>query len=143
MPIVQKSVLVRHTPQQMYDLVDRVEDYPQFLPWCGGAELIERNATVTAARIHINFHGMRSQFATRNAKTAFSRMQIMLTEGPFRQLDGDWRFSALGESGCKVEFNLRYEFANPLLAKALGPVFAHIANTFVESFVKRAQQKYG
>jgi ribosome-associated toxin RatA of RatAB toxin-antitoxin module len=143
MAVVEKSVLIERTAVQMFELVDRVEDYPKFLPWCGGTELLERSDSMTAARIHINYHGLKAHFATENAKEAPRQMNIRLREGPFRSMDGGWRFTPLGETACKVEFRLQYEFSSRILEKALGPVFHHIANTFVESFVKRAQQIYG
>jgi ribosome-associated toxin RatA of RatAB toxin-antitoxin module len=143
MTVIEKSVLIARTPQQMFDLVDRVEDYPQFLPWCGGSELIERTAGITAARIHINYHGIKAHFATENPKDPPHWMEIQLREGPFRTLEGRWRFTALGEDGCKVEFRLHYEFSSKVLERALGPVFGHIVGTFVDSFVKRAHQVYG
>jgi ribosome-associated toxin RatA of RatAB toxin-antitoxin module len=143
MAVVEKSVLIERTAVQMFELVDRVEDYPTFLPWCGGTELLERTESKTAARIHINYHGLKAHFATENAKEIPRQMNIRLREGPFRSMDGGWRFTPLGETACKVEFRLQYEFSNRILEKALGPVFHHIANTFVESFVKRAQQLYG
>jgi len=127
----------------MFDLVDGVEDYPKFLPWCGGTELLQRDANVTAARIHINYRGITAHFATENPKDAPHRMDIRLRDGPFRRLDGGWRFTALGDAGCKVEFRLNYEFSSKVLDKALGPVFNHIVGTFVDSFVKRANQVYG
>jgi len=139
---VSKSVLVEYTPAQMFDLVDRCEDYPQFLPWCGGAEVIERTDERTVATIHVNYHGIRTHFTTENAKQAPGEMHLRLREGPFRHLDGGWYFRPLGDVACKVEFRLRYEFEHKLLEKALGPVFNHIANTFVDSFVKRAGQIY-
>jgi ribosome-associated toxin RatA of RatAB toxin-antitoxin module len=143
MAVVEKSVLIERTAGQMFDLVDRVEDYPKFLPWCGGTELIERTEAKTAARLHINYHGLKAHFATENAKEAPNWMTISLREGPFRQMDGLWRFTPLGDSACKVEFRLHYEFSNRLLEKALGPVFHHIANTFVDSFVNRALHIHG
>lgn len=143
MAVVEKSVLIEHTAGQMFDLVDGVENYPAFLPWCGGTELLERSESKTAARLHINYHGLKASFATENAKEAGRWMTIQLREGPFRQMDGLWRFTPLGDSACKVEFRLHYEFSNRLLEKALGPVFHHIANTFVDSFVKRAHHLYG
>ena len=143
MAVVEKSVLIACTAQQMFDLVDRVEDYPQFLPWCGGTELLERTARLTAARIHISYHGIKAHFATENPKEAPHWMDIRLREGPFKRLDGGWRFTALGDAGCKVEFRLGYEFSSKVLEKALGPVFNHIVGTFVDSFVNRAQQIYG
>lgn len=143
MAVVEKSVLIERTAVQMFELVDRVEDYPKFLPWCGGTELLERTDSKTAARIHINYHGLKAHFATENAKEIPRQMNIRLREGPFRSMDGVWRFTSLGETACKVEFRLQYEFSSRILEKALGPVFHHIASTFVESFVKRAQQIHG
>lgn len=143
MAVVEKSVLIERTVVQMFELVDRVEDYPKFLPWCGGTELLERTDGKTAARIHINYHGLRSHFSTENAKEAPLWMNIALRDGPFRSMDGGWKFIPLGDTACKVEFRLHYEFSSKILEKALGPVFHHIANTFVESFVKRAQQVHG
>lgn len=140
---VKKLVLIEFTPTQMFDLVDRCEDYPQFLPWCGGSEVSERTERFTAATIHINYHGIKAHFSTLNEKNAPTEMLIRLKDGPFNHLDGVWRFTALGETACKVEFSLHYEFSSKLLEKVLGPVFNHIANTFVDSFVKRAAQVYG
>lgn len=140
---VEKSVLILRTPAQMFELVDRVEDYPQFLPWCGGIELISRTADHTAARIHIRYRGIKAHFATENAKEPPHLMKLAFREGPFRRLDGSWRFTALGDNGCKVEFRLHYEFSSAVLEKVLGPVFGYIVNTFVDSFVKRAHHVYG
>lgn len=142
MAVVEKSVLIERTAAQMFELVDRVEDYPQFLPWCGGTELLARTEAHTAARIHINYHGIKAHFATENAKEKPQWMKITLRDGPFRRLDGGWRFTALGDVGCKVEFRLHYEFSSKVLEKALGPVFSYIVNTFVDSFVKRAHHVY-
>jgi ribosome-associated toxin RatA of RatAB toxin-antitoxin module len=143
MALVEKSVLIERTPAQMFALVDRIEDYPQFLPWCGGTDLRERTPTLTAATVHINYHGLKSHFSTENIKAEPTLMDIRLTDGPFAHMDGHWRFTPLGETACKVEFRLHYEFSSHLLEKVLGPVFNHIANTFVDSFVKRAQTVYG
>jgi len=143
MPEVQRSVLVNHTPEQMFGLVDDVERYPEFLPWCGGASVSARDAGRTRATIHINYRGIKQSFTTENTKRPPAEMAIRLVEGPFRELNGLWRFNALGERACKIEFSLRYEFSSRLLARLLGPVFEFIANSFVEAFVKRAERLYG
>jgi ribosome-associated toxin RatA of RatAB toxin-antitoxin module len=143
MPEVNRSVLVSRTPEQMFALVDAVERYPEFLPWCGGASVSFRDETRTRATINISYRGIKQNFTTENTKRAPAEMQIRLVEGPFRELDGQWRFTALGERGCKVEFRLRYEFSSRILAKLLGPVFGFIANSFVEAFVKRAERLHG
>jgi ribosome-associated toxin RatA of RatAB toxin-antitoxin module len=143
MAVVEKTVLIARSASQMFELVDRVEDYPKFLPWCGGTELITRTETLTAARIHIDYHGIKAQFSTENPKEAPRWMDIHLREGPFRKLEGGWRFTPLGDVGCKVEFKLQYEFSSKMLEKVLGAVFNHIVGTFVDSFVKRANETYG
>lgn len=143
MASVDKSVLIEHTAAEMFRLVDDVEHYPGFLPWCDGVNVIERTDTTTAATLHINYHGITSNFTTVNDKQFPTLMTIRLRDGPFEHLDGQWRFTPLGDTACKVEFRLHYEFASKLLEKAVGPVFNHIANTFIESFVRRAQQLHG
>jgi ribosome-associated toxin RatA of RatAB toxin-antitoxin module len=139
MATVEKSVLVEFSAEQMYALVERIEDYPQFLPWCGATEIKARTAATTLATIHIDYHGIRQSFTTENTNDAPRRIQIRLVDGPFRKLNGTWSFTPLGEHGCKIEFHLQYEFANGLLEKIVGPVFHHIANTFIDAFVRRAE----
>jgi ribosome-associated toxin RatA of RatAB toxin-antitoxin module len=143
MPEVHKSVLVAHPAQRMFALVDAVEKYPEFLPWCRGTEVIYRDAHVTRATIQINYRGIRQSFSTENAKSEPRLMQIRLMEGPFKTLEGSWRFTDLGGEGCKIELSLRYEFASRMLEKLVGPVFGYIANNLVDAFVKRVQSIYG
>lgn len=140
---IRKSVLVEHPAQRMFALVDAVEKYPEFLPWCGGTDLIYRDVHVTRATIRINYRGIRQSFSTENAKHESRLMKIKLIEGPFRMLEGSWRFVDLGGDGCKVELNLRYEFGSRALEKLVGPVFGYIAGTLVDAFVKRARSLYG
>lgn len=143
MPEVRKLVLIEQSAPRMFELVDRVEEYPRFLPWCGGTELLQRTDAITVARIHINYHGIRTDFSTENDKLFPTHMLIKLLDGPFRHLEGTWDFTPLGDTACKIQFGLHYEFAHKLLEKAFGPVFHHIANTFVDSFVRRAEQLGG
>ena len=139
---VEKTVLVMHSAAQMYTLVDAVEDYPKFLPWCGGVDLLERTETSTSATLHINYHGIKQQFTTQNSKQFPQSMQISLKNGPFKHLDGDWHFTELRADACKIEFRLNYEFANSFLEKLIAPVFNFIAATFVDGFVARADKIY-
>jgi ribosome-associated toxin RatA of RatAB toxin-antitoxin module len=143
MPLVRKSVIVPHACATMFDLVDRVEDYPQFLPWCSRVELIERTDQVTAARLHVDYHGLAAKIATRNLKDPAASMRLELVEGPFESFAGTWRFVALGESGCRVEFVLDYTLASGALDVLLEPVFGQIAATLVDSFVARAESVRG
>ena len=142
MNVVEKTVLVMHSASQMYTLVDAVENYPKFLPWCGGVDLLERSELTTSATLHINYHGLKQKFTTQNQKQFPTSMLISLKDGPFKRLDGSWQFIALREDACKIVFKLNYEFANGFLEKIIAPVFGLIANTFVDGFVARADKIY-
>jgi ribosome-associated toxin RatA of RatAB toxin-antitoxin module len=143
MALVEKSVLVLHSAQQMFDLVDGVELYPQFLPWCGGTDVKWRDETSTVATVMIDFHRIKQSFTTENTKQIPSLIEMKLQDGPFRHLDGSWHFIALNENACKVEFRLHYEFSSKLLESLVGPVFNHITSNFVDAFVERAEKVYG
>jgi ribosome-associated toxin RatA of RatAB toxin-antitoxin module len=143
MAVVHKSVLLHYSAAQMFALVDRVEEYPSFLPWCGGVDVRERTADKLVAAIQINYHGVKQSFTTENSNTPPTHMTMSLVEGPFRHLDGTWQFTPLREDACKVEFDLHYEFSSKLLEKLIGPVFSKIADSFVESFRRRAEVVYG
>jgi len=143
MAVVQKTVLLAFSAEQMFALVEKVEDYPAFLPWCGGVEVKQRSAEKLVATLSIAYHGIKQSFTTENQNTAPRHMQMKLVEGPFSQLDGQWHFKPLREDACKVEFELHYEFSSKVLEKLIGPVFTIIANSFVESFCKRAEEVYG
>lgn len=143
MPDVNHSVLVEYPPARMFSLVDTVEEYPKFLPWCGGATLIHRDAATTRATLTIDYRGIRRSFTTENIKREPVEIRIRLIEGPFSKLDGCWLFTDLAGRGCKIEFRLHYAFAGRLLDRLISPVFHHIASTLVDAFVKRAGQVYG
>lgn len=139
-PVVRKSALVEHPAAGMFALVDRVEDYPLFLPWCAGIEVIERRRDLTHATIHAHFSGVRVSFTTRNHKHSPEWMRMELSRGPFRSLSGYWRFTALAQCACKVEFGLEYEFASAVVDRLVGPAFNRIADTMVDAFLARAEQ---
>ena len=143
MASVHKSVLVPYSAQQMFALVERVEDYPEFLPWCAAARELERKDDRVLVRIDINYHGVHAHFTTANHNQAPERIVIELRHGPFRRLDGTWSFRALTENACKVELELTYEFATHVLERLIGPVFARIAASLVDAFVHRAEQVHG
>ena len=143
MPDVNQTLLVEFAPEQMFILIDTVEDYPKFLPWCSGTELIHRDAVTTRATISINYRGVRRSFTTENDKDEPVSMRIRLIKGPFSKLDGSWHFTRLGDRGCKIEFKLHYELAGRLLDRLISPVFHHIASTLVDAFIKRAGEVYG
>ncbi len=116
---VDKTVLVGHSAEHMFSLVDQVEDYTQFLPWCGGVELHQRDESVTEATLHIDYHGIKQKFTTQNLKQFPHSMEIRLKDGPFKHLQGHWRFITLAPDACKVEFSLQYEFSSVLLEKLI------------------------
>ncbi len=143
MAVVHKTVLINYSAEQMFKLVDRVEDYPEFLPWCGGVEVDERHGDKLKAKLKINYHGLKQSFTTENTNTPPSSMTMHLVEGPFKHFEARWNFKALREDACKIEFDMQYEFSSRILESVIGPVFSMIANSFVDSFCKRAEQIYG
>jgi len=143
MALVEKTVLIEQSAARMFALVDCCEDYPVFLPWCSQTEVKFRDEHKTVATLHINYHSVKSCFTTQNDKEHPLSMKIRLVDGPFRRLEGSWNFRVLAENACKIEFQLHYEFSSKLFEKVIGPVFNHIANTFVDAFVRRASQVYG
>lgn len=142
MAVVEKSVLVPYSAQQMFTLVDNVADYPQFMPWCGGTSVIPVDENTVHATVHIDYHHIKQSFTTKNVRSIPQRIDIKLLDGPFRQLDGDWQFIPLSESACKIEFRLHYEFSSKLLEKVIGPIFHYIAGSFVDAFIHRAEKIY-
>jgi ribosome-associated toxin RatA of RatAB toxin-antitoxin module len=150
---VQKSILLWYSPREMYDLVVAVDRYPQFLPWCERAEVLEETADTVTARLHLAYAGVRHAFTTRNTHVAARSVVVQLVDGPFSMLDGIWQFHPIGragataadgeESACRIEFELDYAFANRPLESVLSPVFDKVANTLVDRFVQRAESVYG
>jgi len=148
---VTRSVLLWYSPREMYSLVTAVDEYPRFLPWCSKAEVIEQHDDGVTARLHLAYAGVRHAFTTRNRNVADVSVEVGLIDGPFSVLQGNWQFIALpapagGEAGsraCRIDFELRYAFSNAALEAVLSPVFDKVANTLVDSFVKRAEQVYG
>lgn len=140
---VAKSVLVAYTPEQMFSLVEAVERYPEFLPWCSGASVARRDELSMLATISISYRGVRQSFTTETRRQAGRSLHIKLVHGPFKTLDGTWAFVPLAQAGCKVDFRMRYEFSSKLLERVVGPVFNYIADSLVDAFVKRARAVYG
>ncbi len=143
MAVVHKSVLLGYSAEQMFALVDNIEDYPKFLPWCGGTEVRQRDADKVIATLKINYHGVKQTFSTENIHTAPTSITMTLLEGPFKHLHGTWTFKPLRADACKIDFDLHYEFSSKVLEQVIGPVFNMIANSFVDSFCKRAETVYG
>ena len=143
---VKKSVLLWYSPAEMYRLVTDIPAYPQFLPWCERAEVLAQDGQDTTARLSLSYAGVKQAFTTRNSNVADESVRMALVDGPFSQLEGIWLFKPIGDgkaAACRIEFELSYAFSNRALQAVVSPVFDRIANTFVESFVKRAAQVYG
>jgi ribosome-associated toxin RatA of RatAB toxin-antitoxin module len=127
----------------MFDLVAGVEHYPEFMPWCGGAQVLSRDEHGMQASITISFAGIKQRFTTRNTHVFPQRIDLELVDGPFSMLVGHWQFQALAEDACKVLYTMEYEFSNRALEALVGPVFNRIATSFIDSFTKRAGAVYG
>jgi len=140
---VRKSVIVPHSCATMFALVDGVERYPEFLPWCPRTAVLERTPELTRARIDVDYHGLKTSFSTRNAKRPPHAMTLELVEGPFESLAGEWRFEPLGDDGCRVELSLDYQASGGALTALLAPVFGQIVETLVDRFVERAENAAG
>jgi len=141
---VNRSVLVAYSDAQMYALVRDVERYPQFLPWCPSTSVRPLGeGGDLEARVDIAYLGVRSHFTTHNVHQAPVRIELRLVDGPFRHLQGNWSFRALGPAACKVSLELEYSFGAGLLGRVVAPVFERVANSLIDAFAERAQSLYG
>ena len=130
----------------MFALVTDIHSYPEFLPWCDKASVVEQTSQGMLAKVGISMAGLSQSFTTRNAHEADRKVSLKLVDGPFSKLDGHWSFTPVGkgaERACKIDFHLRYDFDNAALSALVGPVFDKIAGSLVDAFVKRAEQVYG
>lgn len=146
MKTVHKSVLIWYSAAEMFALVTDVASYPQFLPWCDQASVLDETEGGMTAKVGISIAGLSQSFTTRNIHEKDRKVSLTLVDGPFSRLDGHWDFHPLGkgsERACKVDFTLRYDFDNAALAAMVGPVFDKIAGSLVDAFVKRAADVYG
>ncbi|MFN2309161.1 MAG: type II toxin-antitoxin system RatA family toxin [Gammaproteobacteria bacterium] len=140
---IHKSALVAYTPAEMFALVRDIESYADFLPWCRSARILWCEGDEVDACIEMAKGSLHKTFTTRNRHQPDKMIEMRLVEGPFKRLEGFWRFDPLGEAACKVSLDLEFEFANRMLSLMIGPVFSQIANTLVDAFQQRAVQVYG
>ncbi|HEX6322031.1 MAG TPA: type II toxin-antitoxin system RatA family toxin [Burkholderiales bacterium] len=139
---ITRSAIVEHRAEEMYALVDDIESYPRFLPWCQAAR-VERHADGSAAAtLTIGMRGLRTSFTTHNENRVGEAIDLRLVQGPFRSFAAAWRFKPLSEEACRIEFSLEYELSGPL-ARVLAPLFDRIADTMVDAFMRRAAEVYG
>ncbi len=143
MKCIEKSALVTHTPEQMFSLVDDIDAYVDFLPWCSRSEATGRNGNIVDGLIEISYSKLNKSFSTRNINTPHSAIEMQLVEGPFKKLHGQWMFEPLGNDGTRVSLKLEFEFSSKILDITIGPIFSHIANSLVDAFTQRAKEIYG
>lgn len=140
---IEKTALVMHSAERMFQLVNDVTRYPDFLPWCAGAEIHEQSEAEIMASLDVAKGGVRHRLTTRNQLTAPETIDMTLVDGPFRDLCGHWRFQALDVNACKVILRLEFEFSGSLARMTFGTVFSQAANTMVDAFCRRADEVYG
>lgn len=140
---VRRSAIVPHTPAQMFELVADVAAYPQFVPWCAEGWLTERSATELTGGIAIRQGPLNIRMTTRNQLDPPHRMTLELVDGPFTDLRGEWRFEPLGETGCRIELVMRFQFRNRVMDRLLAGAFETTCNRLVDAFVGRADVVYG
>ena len=141
---VKRSALVSATPARMFELINDIERYPQFVPWCSRAEVLERSDRQIVARLQIRRGPLHTSFTTRNALTPEHSVAMQLVEGPFRTLEGLWTLSPIAGPdaavlGCRVELEMKFEFTNAVTAVLLEPVFEQSVAQLVDAFVRRAR----
>lgn len=144
MTTIHRHAIVPYAPARMFALVDDVKAYPGFLPWCVSASEINRDEDRVEASIELAKGAVRKRFTTRNRLQKHKMIEMRLVEGPFRRLEGFWRFDSLKDGeACKISLDLDYEFSSRLMSMAIGPLFNSVANSLVDAFVRQAKVKYG
>ena len=143
MTVIEKSALVKFSAQQMFDLVNNIEDYPLFLPWCSGSRIIKREDDIVEAELLISKGGFKKAFSTRNKIDKGGKITVSLLDGPFSYLEGVWNFMPLRADASKISLDLEFEMSGRLASLAFGVVFNPICTTMVSSFTSRAKQVYG
>jgi len=143
MSSIVRSAIVGYSAQEMYALVENIEAYPEFLPWCRSTRVVDRKEGVTTAVLSVGLKGINQSFTTENVNTPGESIGMRLVEGPFSSFRAAWKFQALGAHAAKIEFSMDYKLTGGVLAKVLAPLFDHIADTMVDAFSRRAQSVYG
>lgn len=140
MPTITRSALVEHAASDMYQLVTDVDRYPEFLPWCRAAHVVEQSGDSQTATVTIDERMKSASFTTKNRLEPGEAIHMTLVDGPFRQLSGTWRFKSLAKNACRVELDIDFEFKTKVFAIVMGPAFSKICDTLVDAFVRRANQ---
>ncbi len=144
MTTITRNSLVLFTPEQMFNLVNDVEAYPSFLPWCRSSKIINKTEDTVDASLNLAKGGIHHVFSTRNKLVQGESIKISLLDGPFQHLEGHWQFAMIGDNqGCRIQLDMDFEFSNRIVSMALGPIFTQISGSLVEAFCNRAQEIYG
>lgn len=143
MNVLKRNAIVPYSTQQMFELVDNIEEYPRFLPWCQHSHVLSRTKEEVVATLEVAWKGIHKSFTTKNRLLPYERVDISLVNGPLKHMEGIWNFQSLQAHACKVMLDLEFEFAGSFIDRLFQPVFQHIANTLVEAFCKRAVDLYG
>lgn len=142
MPQISRTALVPYSAEQMFQLVNDVSAYPQFLPGCSGSRIIDKSDSQMTAAVDVSKAGISKTFTTRNTLVDNQRILMQLVDGPFRKLMGGWSFTPIGESACRIEFQLDFEFTSKLIELAFGRIFKELAGNMVQAFTLRAKEVY-
>ena len=140
---ISKTTVVPYTPEEMYVLVNDIESYPAFLPWCSAAKILTQQDESLTATLSLALGKIKQSFTTENTMQDGSRIEIQLIEGPFKHLSGYWKFNPEDEQSCHIQLHMDFEFKNKIIKHTLGKAFYKVMDSLVESFAQRAQQVYG
>ena len=143
MPIIKRELIVPYSAEAMFTLVNQIESYPQFLPWCRHARILEQNEQLIKATLVLAKGGLHKAFSTCNRLTPNRFIAIELIDGPFKKLNGLWQFEAINPTECHIHFDLEFEFSTKIIALMCGPIFQQATNTLVDSFRLEAENRYG
>ena len=138
---VKRSALINKAPAEVFELINDIESYPQFLPWCTHARVESRSASEMVATLGVRQGALQGEFTTRNTLEPPHRIHMQLLSGPFRHLEGEWLLTPIDDGGCRVELSMRFAFRNPLAALVLEPKFAATIGSLVEAFSARARSQ--
>ena len=143
MNIVKRSLILTYSCAEMYSLVDEIDRYREFLPWCNDSVILDRKPGEVTARIDVSFNGIKMSFTTFNSSISNTEIKMELADGPFDQWAGSWKFMELDKYACRVTLELKFSLVGKLKNRTLSPVFKHISNTLVDAFAERAKDLYG
>ena len=143
MPTISRTALVMYSVEQMYSLINDIDQYPNFLPDCHDSKVISADESTVTAALLVSKGGLSKWFTTKNTLVSNQKIHLSLVDGPFKKLEGNWLLTPLSDEACKVSLELDYEFSNKIVSLAFGKVFGHFSNSLVQVFTERAKQIYG